>query len=134
RRRHESKHLRDERSVVATILIAEDEERIASFLQKGLEREGYSTAVATDGQSAYRLGASEAFDLMILDIGLPQLDGFSVLRRLRADRVSVPVIILTARTDPADTVAGLTGGADDYVRKPFAFDEVLARVRLRLRA
>src|SRR5699024_1767976 len=77
---------------------------------------------------------SGAFDLMILDIGLPQLDGFSVLRRLRADRVSVPVIILTARTDPADTVAGLTGGADDYVRKPFAFDEVLARVRLRLRA
>lgn len=115
------------------ILIAEDETRIASFLQKGLERNGFAVTVTGDGESGYRLAASGLFDLMILDIGLPKVDGFSVLRRLRAERVELPVIILTARNDTADTVAGLEGGADDYVRKPFAFDEVLARVRLRLR-
>lgn len=118
---------------MAGILIAEDESRIASFLQKGLTRHGYTTAVAADGESAYRLAASGMFDLMILDIGLPRMDGFTVLRRLRNERVDLPVIILTARSDPADTVAGLDGGADDYVHKPFSFDEVLARVRLRLR-
>jgi DNA-binding response OmpR family regulator len=79
------------------------------------------------------MAASGTFDLMILDIGLPKMDGFSVLRRLRAARVDLPVVILSARNEVADTVAGLEGGADDYVRKPFAFDEVLARVRLRLR-
>lgn len=115
------------------ILIAEDETRIASFLQKGLERNGFAVTVTGDGETGYRLAASGLFDLMILDIGLPKVDGFSVLRRLRAERVELPVIILTARNDTADTVAGLEGGADDYVRKPFAFDEVLARVRLRLR-
>lgn len=119
---------------MATILIAEDEQRIASFLQKGLERNGFTVQVASDGESAYRLAASGTFDLVILDIGLPVMDGFSVLRRLRAGRVAVPVIILTARNEVADTVAGLEGGADDYIAKPFAFDEVLARVRLRLRS
>lgn len=118
---------------IASILIAEDESRIAAFLQKGLERHGYSTAVAADGEIAHRLAESGMFDLMILDIGLPKMDGFTVLRRLRSARVEIPVIILTARSDPADTVAGLEGGADDYVAKPFSFDEVLARVRLRLR-
>ncbi len=118
---------------MASILIAEDEHRIASFLQKGLERNGFAVEVIGDGESAYRLAASGMFDLMILDIGLPRMDGFTVLRRLRSERVQVPVIILTARNEVADTVAGLEGGADDYVRKPFAFDEVLARVRLRLR-
>jgi DNA-binding response OmpR family regulator len=118
---------------VPSILIAEDETRIASFLQKGLERNGFTVEVSADGESAYRMAASGTFDLMILDIGLPRMDGFSVLRRLRAARVDLPVIILSARNEVADTVAGLEGGADDYVRKPFAFDEVLARVRLRLR-
>ncbi len=116
-----------------SILIAEDEERIASFLHKGLQRNGFAVTVADDGESGYRLAASGMFDLLILDIGLPKMDGFSVLRRLRAERVELPVIILTARNEVADTVAGLEGGADDYVRKPFAFDEILARVRLRLR-
>ena len=116
-----------------SILIAEDEERIASFLHKGLQRNGFAVTVADDGESGYRLAASGMFDLLILDIGLPKMDGFSVLRRLRAERVELPVIILTARNEVADTVAGLDGGADDYVRKPFAFDEILARVRLRLR-
>jgi len=118
---------------LASILIAEDEQRIASFLRKGLERNGFAVQVSGDGESAYRLAASSMFDLVILDIGLPRMDGFTVLRRLRSERVQVPVIILTARNETADTVAGLEGGADDYVRKPFAFDEVLARVRLRLR-
>lgn len=118
---------------MTTILIAEDEDRISSFLRKGLERNGFAVTVAEDGESAYRLAATGAFDLMILDIGLPKRDGFSVLRRLRTERVEMPVIILTARNETADTVAGLEGGADDYISKPFAFDEVLARVRLRLR-
>lgn len=116
-----------------TILIAEDEVRIASFLQKGLGRNGFVTDVVGNGDAAYRDAASGRYDLLILDIGLPGIDGFSVLRRLRAERVDIPVIILTAHDEIADTVAGLEGGADDYMRKPFAFDELLARVRLRLR-
>ncbi|QIK72127.1 response regulator transcription factor [Propioniciclava coleopterorum] len=116
------------------ILIAEDEERIASFLDKGLRRSGFTTELATDGIAAYALASGGDFDLMILDIGLPDLDGFAVLRRLRAEGHDIPVIILTARGEVDDTVAGLEGGADDYMRKPFSFDELLARVRLRLRA
>lgn len=115
------------------ILIAEDESRIASFLDKGLRRNGFTTEIADDGYAAYALASSGTFDLVVLDIGLPGLDGFSVLRRLRAEQHDVPVIILTARDEVDDTVAGLEGGADDYMRKPFSFDELLARVRLRLR-
>lgn len=116
------------------ILIAEDEERIAAFVEKGLRAEGFSTLAVGDGNAAVALARSGEFDLMILDIGLPGLDGFSVLRRVRAERVTMPVIILTARDGVEDTVAGLSGGADDYMPKPFAFDELLARVRLRLRS
>lgn len=116
------------------ILIVEDESRIAAFLDKGLRRSGFVTEVATDGRMAHTLAGSGRFDLVILDLGLPELDGFSVLRRLRSEHVEVPVIILTARDGVSDTVAGLEGGADDYMRKPFAFDELLARIRLRLRS
>ncbi|WP_219460283.1 response regulator transcription factor [Nonomuraea rhizosphaerae] len=116
------------------ILIAEDEARIASFLEKGLRGSGFVTAVARDGVAAHDLAAGGGFDLLILDIGLPLSDGFTVLRRLRQAKVALPVIILTARDSVTDTVAGLEGGADDYVAKPFAFEELLARVRLRLRA
>ena len=116
------------------ILIAEDEARIASFLEKGLRGNGFVTAVVEDGVAAYDMAASGAFDLLILDIGLPLSDGFTVLRRLREAKVGIPVIILTARDSVTDTVAGLEGGADDYIAKPFAFEELLARVRLRLRA
>ncbi len=118
---------------MSRILIAEDEARIASFIEKGLLREGFTTETASDGESAALLAESGRFDLVILDIGLPELDGFSVLRRLRARGVSLPIVILTARDEVSDIVAGLEGGADDYVRKPFAFDELLARIRLRLR-
>jgi DNA-binding response OmpR family regulator len=116
------------------ILIAEDEARIASFVEKGLRANGFVTAVVGDGVAAYDLASAGGFDLLILDIGLPLSDGFTVLRRLRESMVTIPVIILTARDSVSDTVAGLEGGADDYIAKPFAFEELLARVRLRLRA
>ncbi|MEQ4723037.1 response regulator transcription factor [Nonomuraea sp. B19D2] len=116
------------------ILIAEDEARIASFVEKGLRANGFVTAVVGDGIAAYDLACAGGFDLLILDIGLPLSDGFTVLRRLREAKATIPVIILTARDSVSDTVAGLEGGADDYIAKPFAFEELLARVRLRLRA
>ena len=119
---------------MSRILIAEDEPRIASFLEKGLRSNGFVTTTVGDGESAYQYARSGSFDLIVLDIGLPIKDGFSVLRDLRAAKVMIPVVILTARDTSQDTIAGLEGGADDYVRKPFVFDELLARIRLRLRA
>ncbi|MDQ0612543.1 DNA-binding response OmpR family regulator [Microbacterium sp. W4I4] len=116
------------------ILLAEDEDRIASFIVKGLRSNGFRSETVVNGNDAVEFARSGEFDLMILDIGLPGLDGFSVLRRLRAERVEIPIIILTARDAVEDTVAGLSGGADDYMHKPFAFDELLARIRLRLTA
>ena len=115
------------------ILIAEDEDRIASFVEKGLRANGFSTDVATDGDEALRLARSGIFELMVLDIGLPGKDGLEVLRELRGEAHTLPVVILTARDGIDDTVVGLEGGADDYMTKPFRFDELLARVRLRLR-
>ncbi len=115
------------------ILIAEDEDRIAAFVEKGLRANGFITTVVGDGDSAAQLGRTGGFDLVILDLGLPGQDGFTVLRSLREARVQTPVIILTARDTVGDTVAGLEGGADDYMTKPFRFEELLARVRLRLR-
>jgi DNA-binding response OmpR family regulator len=115
------------------ILIAEDEPRIASFLEKGLRANGFSTTVTADGQDALDLADGEAFDLVLLDVGLPTRDGFNVLRELRARGSRLPIVILTARDSVEDTVAGLEGGADDYVAKPFRFEELLARVRTRLR-
>jgi two-component system copper resistance phosphate regulon response regulator CusR len=118
---------------VSRILIAEDEGRIASFLEKGLRSNGYGTVVASDGEEALRLARSGTFELLILDLGLPGKHGFEVLRELRRAGQRLPVVILTARDSVKDTVAGLEGGADDYIAKPFRFDEVLARVRVRLR-
>ncbi|HJR97015.1 MAG TPA: response regulator transcription factor [Actinomycetota bacterium] len=116
-----------------SILIAEDEEQIASFLEKGLRAAGYATTIADDGPSALVKALSGEFDLLILDIGLPLKNGFEVLREIRERDHDLPVVILTARDSARDAVAGLEGGADDYVRKPFPFDELLARVRARLR-
>lgn len=115
------------------ILIAEDDPRIASFLEKGLGGNGFATKVAGDGNLAYALARSEEFDLLILDLGLPGRDGFTVLQQLRGEGVTLPVIILTARDSVPDKVSGLEGGADDYLAKPFSFEELLARIRLRLR-
>ena len=117
---------------MAAILIAEDEPRISSFIRKGLSANGFTVTVVSDGPSAYEYARTGDFDLMVLDIGLPKMDGFAVLERLRAEGSSLPVVVLTARTSVADTVATLEGGADDYMPKPFRFEELLARVRLRL--
>ncbi|MFJ8232131.1 response regulator transcription factor [Streptomyces sp. NPDC094448] len=118
---------------MSRILIVEDEERIASFVEKGLRANGFTTSVVHDGDAAYDYAVTGGFDLVVLDIGLPGRDGFTVLRQLREAQVSVPVIVLTARDSVRDTVAGLEGGADDWMTKPFRFEELLARVRLRLR-
>jgi DNA-binding response OmpR family regulator len=118
---------------VSSILIVEDEERIASFVEKGLRANGFATVVAGDGMSGLALASTGGFDLVILDLGLPDLDGLALLRRLRERASQVPVIILTARDGVRATVEGLEGGADDYVTKPFRFEELLARVRVRLR-
>ena len=115
------------------ILIAEDEPRISSFLEKGLRAQGFSPTVAADGATALTLARSGEFDLVLLDLGLPSRDGLSVLTELRRSDHRLPVIILTARSEVDDTVAGLEGGGDDYVTKPFSFEELLARVRARLR-
>ncbi|WP_084037825.1 response regulator transcription factor [Demequina sp. NBRC 110053] len=115
------------------ILIIEDEERIASFVSKGLEAAGYATLTAGTAREGFDAAIVAEPDLVILDLGLPDEDGMQLLERLRGSGVTVPVIILTARRSLDDTVAGLEGGADDYMAKPFGFDELLARVRLRLR-
>lgn len=117
---------------MARILVAEDEPRISAFIDKGLSANGFAVTVVADGPSAYDYAITGGFDLMIFDIGLPGMDGFAVLRKLRAERNLISVIVLTARDSVQDTVAGLEGGADDYMPKPFRFDELLARVRLRL--
>jgi DNA-binding response OmpR family regulator len=118
---------------VNRILIAEDEPRLASFLEKGLRSNGFVTTLADDGAKASLMARDDEFDLLVLDLGLPSKDGTEVLRELRASGQRMPVIILTARDDVSDKVAGLEGGADDYVTKPFRFEELLARVRARLR-
>jgi DNA-binding response OmpR family regulator len=115
------------------ILVVEDEERIASFLEKGLRANGFTAVVASDGADALALSSTGDFDLIILDLGLPDRDGLDVLGELRRKDPRLPVVILTARDSVRDTVAGLEGGADDYIAKPFRFEELLARVRARLR-
>jgi DNA-binding response OmpR family regulator len=116
------------------VLIVEDESRIASFIEKGLSANGFTTSVTESGSDALILAKSGNFDLLILDIGLPDRDGLDVLRDLRVHNKSLPVIILTARDGVTEKVQGLEGGADDYMTKPFSFEELLARVRVRLRA
>ncbi len=115
------------------ILVAEDETRIASFVEKGLRAAGFAVSIAADGPTALSEAQSGQYDLMILDIGLPGIDGFGVLETLRGEANPIAVILLTARDSAGDTVRGLEGGANDYMSKPFRFDELLARVRLRLK-
>ena len=115
------------------VLIVEDEERIASFVDKGLRANGFTTLVASDGHQASSHLRTEEFDLVILDLGLPGPDGFDVLRGFREWDRQTPVVILTARDGVPDTVEGFELGAAEYVTKPFSFEELLARVRARLR-
>ena len=118
---------------MSTILIVEDEARITAFIAKGLKAAGYTTMTTALGEEAVDLAVAGGVDLIVLDVGLPDIDGFQVLERLRGQGVSTPVIMLTARSSVADRVAGLEGGADDYMPKPFSFEELLARIRLRVR-
>jgi DNA-binding response OmpR family regulator len=118
---------------MSNILIVEDEPRISSFVEKGLRAAGYACSVSADGAEALALAQTGQFDLILLDIGLPTLDGYEILRRLRVDDQTTPVIMLTARNSVEDTVVSLDSGANDYLAKPYKFDELLARIRIRIR-
>lgn len=115
------------------ILVIEDEKKVASFIKKGLEEEYYSVDIAFDGKEGLKLGLSEEYDLIILDLMLPFKDGLSILKDLREEKIFTPVLILTARDAIQDKVTGLDSGADDYLAKPFSFEELLARIRALLR-
>ena len=119
---------------MARILIAEDEPRIAAFVEKGLRANGFTTVVVDDGVLAEGMARDSDFDLMVLDLGLPGRDGLEVLAALRRRGEQLPVVILTARSEVRDRVEGLEAGADDYLPKPFRFEELLARIRARLRS
>ena len=115
------------------ILLAEDEKKVARFIRQGLGEEGYAVDVASDGDEALAMALDGVHDLIILDIGLPRKDGLQVLRELRQKRIKTPVLLLTVRATIEDKVLGLDSGADDYLAKPFAFQELVARVRALLR-
>jgi DNA-binding response OmpR family regulator len=115
------------------ILIVEDEARIATFIEKGLRARGFTTNWVEDGKNAIAMAINTKFDLAILDLGLPGKDGLEVLEELRGQGLTIPVIVLTARDDISDKVIGLRSGADDYMTKPFSFEELLARIEVRLR-
>ena len=115
------------------ILIAEDEARVAAFLDKGLQANGFTTAIATTGDETIAYAIDGNFELIVLDLGLPNKDGLSVLEELRGQGCQIPIVILTARDDITDKLTGFELGADDYVTKPFRFEELLARIRARLR-
>lgn len=116
------------------ILIVEDEERITSFLEKGLRASGFTTTLATNGEDALAIALDGSIDLLLLDLGLPDQDGLTLLEELRGQGFQAPIIILTARNGITDKVNGFELGADDYLTKPFRFEELLARIRARLRA
>jgi heavy metal response regulator len=115
------------------ILVIEDERKIASFIKRGLREEGYIVDIALDGDEGYRLTAENDYALIILDIMLPKKDGITLCRQLRNDGIESPVLMLTAKDSVQDKVRGLDSGADDYLTKPFAFEELLARIRALLR-
>jgi heavy metal response regulator len=115
------------------ILIIEDEDKIAAFLKRGLKEEGYAVDAAADGEQGYFLASTQDYDLIILDLMLPGLDGLSLCRKLRAEGNEARILVLTARDKVGDKVQGLNAGADDYLTKPFAFEELLARVRAQFR-
>jgi two-component system, OmpR family, response regulator QseB len=119
---------------MSRILIIEDEPRISAFLEKGFQSSGFTTTVVDNGRDGLEMAIGNEFDLIILDLGIPIKSGFAVLEELRGQGSQVPVIILTARDEVTDKVTGFESGADDYVTKPFRFEELLARVRARLRS
>jgi DNA-binding response OmpR family regulator len=115
------------------ILVIEDEQKVARFLKKGLEAEGYEVDTAADGKIGEKLARSETYDMILLDVLLPKKGGFEILHDLRQDEIRTPIVMLTARSETEDIVGGLDKGADDYITKPFEFNELLARIRSLLR-
>ncbi|MCK9619052.1 MAG: response regulator transcription factor [Methylobacter sp.] len=115
------------------VLLVEDDERIVDFVQRGLKAEGYSVEVARSGKEAVALGSEGQFQAIILDLGLPDFNGRQVCERLRGNGVATPILMLTARDTVQDKVTGLRSGADDYMTKPFAFEELLARIEALMR-
>jgi len=115
------------------LLVVEDEKKVSGFVRKGLEEEGYAVDVAFDGKTGLQMAMDRVHDLIVLDIHLPGMDGLSLLHRLRTAKVSTPVLLLTVRANIEDKVLGLDSGADDYLTKPFAFQELVARIRALLR-
>jgi two-component system OmpR family response regulator len=115
------------------ILVVEDDEKIASFVVKGLKQNGFAVDHGSDGEQAYALAKAVAYDAAVVDLMLPKLDGLSLIRQLRASDVRMPVLILSARASVDDRVKGLQAGGDDYLTKPFAFSELLARVQALIR-
>jgi len=115
------------------ILVVEDEHHIAQALKKGLEQEAYAVDLAFDGVAGYDLGSTEEYDIILLDLMLPKMDGSEVCANLRKEGIQTPILMLTAKDQIMDKVEGLDAGADDYLAKPFAFDELLARIRALLR-
>ncbi len=115
------------------ILLVEDEKKVAAFIKKGLEQEFYSVDTAYDGKEGFDLAINEEYDLMVIDIMLPIKDGISLLKDLRNEKIITPVLLLTAKDNLDSKIDGLDSGADDYLTKPFAFEELLARVRALLR-
>jgi heavy metal response regulator len=115
------------------ILVVEDERKISEFLKKGLKGEGYAVDIASDGEQGQFLAGTEEYDLLILDLRLPKMDGITLCRKLREEKFAAPILMLTVRDSVKDKVLGLNSGADDYLTKPFDFEELLARVRALLR-
>ncbi len=115
------------------ILLVEDEKKVASFIKKGLEEEYYAVDLAYDGKDGFKLASTEQYDLMILDVMLPLKDGFSLVKDIRGQKIYTPILLLTAKDTIENKVEGLDSGADDYLTKPFAFEELLARIRALLR-
>ncbi|MEA1875630.1 MAG: response regulator transcription factor [Bacteroidota bacterium] len=111
------------------VLIVEDEKKVAAFIKNGLESEGYVTDIACDGRVGLEKAFDESYDIIILDLMIPEIDGLTLLQKIRKEKISTQVIILTARGQVEDRIEGLNKGADDYLVKPFAFDELLARIR-----
>jgi two-component system OmpR family response regulator len=119
--------------VTMKVLVVEDEVKVANFIMRGLEEEGYTVEVAEDGKKGLDLIRSKAYDIVLLDLMIPEIDGLEVLKEMRRDEIETPVLIITAKSTKEDVIKGLDTGSDDYLTKPFSFDELLARIRALLR-
>ena len=119
--------------VVMKVLVVEDEVKVSNFIMRGLEEEGYTVQVAEDGKKGLDLITSAEYDIVLLDLMIPEIDGLEVLKRMRRQEIETPVLIITAKSTKEDVIKGLDTGSDDYLTKPFSFDELLARIRALLR-